>query len=83
MPIAKSPTKKQSMKKSGQKVAVKAVAKTVAKTSGKEDAGTPLSVVIRRRIEAQKARFHANDNIAKFIKPGELEGLVDEVAEKM
>ena len=49
----------------------------------KEDAGTPLSVVIRRRIEAQKARFHANDNISAFIKPGELEGLVDEVAEKM
>ena len=42
-----------------------------------------MSVVIRRRIEAQKARFHANDNISKFIQPGELEGLVDEVAEKM
>ena len=51
--------------------------------SKKADAGTPLSVIIRRRIEAQKARFHANDNIAKFIQPGELEGLVDEVAEKM
>jgi GTP cyclohydrolase I len=25
--------------------------------------GLPLSAVIRRRIEAQKARFHANDNI--------------------
>ena len=43
----------------------------------------PLSVVIRRRIEAQRARFHANDNISAFIKPGEIEGLVDEVAEKM
>ncbi|MEA9598584.1 GTP cyclohydrolase I [Polynucleobacter sp. AP-Sanab-80-C2] len=49
----------------------------------KEDTGLPLSVVIRRRIEAQKARFHANDSIAAFIKPGELEGLVDEVSEKM
>ena len=49
----------------------------------KSDAGLPLSLVIRRRIEAQKARFHANDNISAFIKPGELEGLVDEVAEKM
>lgn len=49
----------------------------------KTDQGAPLSQVIRRRIEAQKARFHANDNIAAFIRPGELEGLVDEVAEKM
>jgi len=49
----------------------------------KSDAGTPLSVIIRRRIEAQKARFHANDNISAFIKPGELEQLVDEVAQKM
>ena len=49
----------------------------------KENAGLPLSVVIRRRIEAQKARFHANDNISAFIEPGELEGLVEEVAEKM
>ena len=67
-------------KTSAKKVVSKAVTK---KVSGKEDAGTPLSVVIRRRIEAQKARFHANDNISAFIKPGELEGLVDEVAEKM
>ena len=53
------------------------------KSSTKDDSGLPLSVVIRRRIEAQKARFHANDNISAFIKPGELEGLVDEVAQKM
>jgi GTP cyclohydrolase I len=58
------------------KVATKAAIK-------KESTGTPLSVVIRRRIEAQKARFHANDNIAAFIKPGELEGLVEEVSEKI
>ena len=51
------------------------------KTAEKE--GLPLSVVIRNRIQAQNARFHANDNISAFIKPGELEGLVDEVAEKM
>ncbi len=70
--VAKTPAKKASSVKPAKKVAAK-----------KSDAGTPLSVVIRRRIEAQKARFHANDNIAKFIQPGELEGLVDEVAEKM
>jgi len=54
-----------------------------ASVNKKEDAELPLSVVIRRRIKAQKARFHANDNIAAFIKPGELEGLVEEVSEKM
>jgi len=66
------------------KVARKVTSKTATKSINlKEDAGTPLSVVIRRRIEAQKARFHANDNIAAFIEPGELDGLVDEVAQKM
>ena len=67
-----------------QTTAKKVTSKAAEKKSNrKDDAGTPLSVVIRRRIEAQKARFHANDNISAFIKPGELEGLVDEVAEKM
>ena len=71
-------TKKvSSSKTSAKKVAVKKVALK------KEDAGTPLSVIIRRRIEAKKVRFHANDNIAEFIEPGDLEGLVDEVAQKM
>jgi GTP cyclohydrolase I len=65
-------------------LAKKVVSKTSAKkVSAKEEGGVPLSIVIRRRIEAQKARFHANDNIAAFIKDGELEGLVDEVAQKM
>lgn len=73
---SKAPVKKVTSVKPAKKAAQKAVPK-------KSDAGTPLSVVIRRRIEAQKARFHANDNISKFIQPGELEGLVDEVAEKM
>ena len=72
MPIKKTPVKAVS-----NAPAKKATQKSTPK---KSDAGTPLSVVIRRRIEAQKARFHANDNIAKFIQPGELEGLVDEVA---
>jgi GTP cyclohydrolase I len=72
MPTKKIPTK-VAMKKVPAKNALQK----------KSDAGEPLSVVIRRRIEAQKARFHANDNISAFIKPGELEGLVDEVAQKM
>lgn len=45
--------------------------------------GTPLSTVIRKRIQEKKARFHANDNISEFIEPGELDRLVDEVAHKM
>jgi GTP cyclohydrolase I len=88
MPTKKLPVKKVATKKLASKAATKTAAQTSSKTATKsitqkEDAGTPLSVVIRRRIEAQKARFHANDNIAAFIQPGELEGLVDEVAEKM
>jgi GTP cyclohydrolase IA len=73
MPTKKVPSTKTPVKK----------AATKKVDSKKEDTGTPLSVIIRRRIEAQKVRFHANDNIAQFIKPGELEGLVDEVAQKM
>ncbi len=48
-----------------------------------QDDGTPMSVVIRRRIEAANRRFHANDNIAEFIEPGEVELLLDEVEQKM
>ena len=47
------------------------------------DIGTPMSTKIRERIVAAKKRFHANDNIAEFIKDGELPVLLDEVAEKM
>lgn len=48
-----------------------------------DDVGTPVSVKIRERIKAQRKRFHANDNIADCIEPGELELLLDEVAAKM
>lgn len=34
-------------------------------------------------MQAANKRFHANDNIAEFIEPGELEKLLDEVQEKM
>jgi GTP cyclohydrolase I len=47
------------------------------------DEGVPVSVKIRERIQASRRRFHANDNIAEFIKPGELEALLDEVSGKM
>ena len=45
--------------------------------------GTPVSIKIRERILAARKRFHANDNIADFIQPGELELLLDEVEAKM
>ena len=47
------------------------------------DEGTPVSVKIRERIQAARKRFNANDNIADFIQPGELEQLLDEVESKM
>ena len=47
------------------------------------DQGVPVSVKIRERVLASKQRFHANDNIAEFIQPGELEALLDEVEDKM
>jgi GTP cyclohydrolase I len=94
----KAPSQKKAIKKTvAKKVAPKKMASKVSNKVGNkvgntavnkagnkaEEEGLPLSVVIRRRIEAQNARFHANDNIAAFIRPGELEGLVDEVAQKM
>jgi GTP cyclohydrolase IA len=45
--------------------------------------GTPVSVKIRERLLAARRRFFANDNIADFIEPGELERLLDEVEYKM
>ena len=47
------------------------------------DQGVPMSVKIRERVKAAKQRFHANDNIAAFIQPGEIEALLDEVEDKM
>ena len=78
--VAKKVAPKKMASKVGTKVGNTAGNKTVNKAEGD---GLPLSVVIRRRIEAQNARFHANDNISAFIRPGEFEGLVDEVAQKM
>ena len=48
-----------------------------------EDEGTPVSQKIRERLKAARQRFNANDNIAEFIEPGELEALLDEVEAKM
>ena len=45
--------------------------------------GTPVSVKIRERLLAARRRFNANDNIAEFIEPGELERLLDEEADTL
>jgi GTP cyclohydrolase I len=47
------------------------------------DDGMPVSVRIRERIKQARERFHANDNIARFIEPGEMEALHSEVEQKM
>jgi GTP cyclohydrolase IA len=46
------------------------------------DPSLPVSARIRQRLEAAERRYHANDNIAEFIEPGELNSLLDEVAGK-
>jgi len=48
-----------------------------------DEAGLPVSSRIRARIQAARQRFHANDNIADFLRPGELEELLAEVEGKM
>ena len=58
--------------------------KEPASSRSHDDAdGTPVSVKIRERLLAARKRFHANDNIADFLQPGELEALLDEVTGKM
>lgn len=56
---------------------------TTPADAGDAAEGTPVSVKIRQRLLAARKRFNANDNIADFIAPGELEALLDEVEEKM
>jgi GTP cyclohydrolase IA len=48
-----------------------------------EDQGAAVSDRIRSRLTRANRRFHANDNIAAFVKEGELDQLRDEVATKM
>lgn len=47
------------------------------------DAAIPVSQRIRERLRGARERFHANDNIASFIEPGEMPELLDEVTAKM
>ena len=48
-----------------------------------DDQTLPVSQRVRARIQRAKQRYHANDNIAAYIAPGEMEALLDEVAGKM
>lgn len=47
------------------------------------DGRTPVADRIRERIRKAGDRFHANDNICRYIEPGELEQLQAEVEAKM
>lgn len=46
-------------------------------------AAAPVSDRIRTRLAAVGARFNANDNIAAFLREGELDALREEVAQRM
>lgn len=47
------------------------------------NAGMPVSERIRNRIKRAGRRYNANDNIASYIEPGEVDQLIAEVAGKM
>ena len=55
----------------------------IASPPADDDVGVPVSVRIRERLVAARSRYHANDNIAEHIAPGELDLLVAEVESKM
>ncbi len=55
----------------------------VAEKMNKPDGRTPVADRIRQRLVAARRRFHANDSIADFIEPGELEALQSEVQTKL
>jgi GTP cyclohydrolase I len=54
-----------------------------AHASQVEGGRTPVADRIRERIRKARGRFHANDNIASYIEPGELDHLRLEVAGKI
>lgn len=47
------------------------------------DVGVPVSKKIREKLKNAQKRFHANDNIADFLDPGDLEAMLIEVQSKM
>ena len=57
--------------------------KEKSKKSEADRLDVPISARIRARIKKENRRFHANDNIADFVEPEEMDLLLDEVADKM
>src|SRR5215472_5889309 len=57
----------------------KDAAHRVTDTAGGNGPGDSVSARIRSRLMKAQERFHANDNIARYIEPGELESLQEEV----
>jgi GTP cyclohydrolase IA len=55
----------------------------VAQRSNSQDGNTPVADRIRERLRAARTRFHANDSIAGFIEPGELDALQGEVQARL
>jgi GTP cyclohydrolase I len=51
--------------------------------AARESTTGPVSERIRRRLQRQGRRFHANDNIADVIESGEVDELIEEVAARM
>ena len=52
-------------------------------SAGEAEQDVPVSVRIRERVAAARKRFNANDNIADFLEPGDMDRLLDEVTVKM
>jgi len=57
----------------------KDAAHRVTDTAGGNGPADSVSARIRSRLMKAQERFHANDNIARYIEPGELESLQEEV----
>jgi GTP cyclohydrolase I len=55
---------------------------SISNTADKEVLGS-VSRRIRERLRQAGARFHANDNISRYLEPGELEALRAEVEQRM
>ena len=55
----------------------------MANSTDHPDDGDSVSNRIRQRLVAARKRFHANDSIAEYIEPGELDALQLEVEDKL
>ena len=71
-------TKEKKVKKAVSKSVAKSKAKKVVKTAASKD--IKISNVIRARIKKDKGDFKANDSISDYIKEGETDLLIEEVA---